>query len=524
MIRVKKALVTTGLLWVTIFSFAQSSDFLVLTNEGTIGKIVATQEEIKAKEYIFPERIYDSYIDTVSHTITLQLRKQNNNGKWKNKGKIIFFDINNEIVKWSKKISYQKNTIKQTGSTIIFTEESKSYCLNTENGKSLWEINSYIDIIDPIVHFGIGYKIEPIKSYSNTITLEWFDLTNGKMMWWKTYKKEYGVNDIFRLKDSVWMIVADGLYSLNAHNGDFWGYPVVTGKKKYDRVVAANVAGVALGLLSGTYIITTGHDLVRDIVSNVLYLDSSEIYFASKELISRIDNGAIIWSRPLPEDLTSKSVLFAKDNLVYMINYGSATMGYSRINFGTPFFAAFNKETGEQIFLHTFDFKNNPIRHSKIEEDHIFLVFKDKVVLCSLFNGRPILEKSISNNEFGELIGFTGNHVYIDDANSFMKNLSLSDVSKNYIITNKDKILIFDTELNVVGDFNTNQMYRAYAYLKEDYKLVKKVKDNQTIVLDADNKKLAEMGIIPQSILIGNKLYGIRGNRVFEIDVTNLIE
>ena len=520
----KKSFVTTGLLWVTVCSFAQSSDILVFTNERTIGKIVATQEEVKAKEYVFPEQIYDFYIDTTSHSITLQLRKQKNNGKWNNKGKIVFYHIIKEKVIWSKKISYQKNTIKQTGSTIIFTEEGKSYCLNTENGKNLWEINTYIDIIDPIGHVGIGYKIEPIKSYSNTITLEWFDLKNGRMMWFKTFNKEYGINDIFRLKNSVLMIVADGLQTFNADNGDFWSYTVVTGKKKYGRVAAANVAGIALGLLSGTYIITTGHDLVRDIVSNVLYPDSSNLYFASKEIISRInaDNGAIIWSRPLPEDLTSKSFLFAKDNFVYMINTGSAFMGYSRINFGTPFIAAFNKENGDQIFSYIFNDQKNPIRHYILGEDHILLVFKDKIVKCSLFTGFPILEKSINSNEFGELIGFAGDRFYIDDASSSMTNLLFSDVSKNHIVTNKEKILMVDAELNVVGDFDINQLYRAYAYMKDDLKLVKRVNSDQIIVLDAENNKVAELDITRVPFIIGNKLYGTRGKSFFEIDITNL--
>jgi len=61
----KKPLFIIGLLLVAILSFAQSSNVIVFTNERPIGRIMATQEEIIAKEYDFPERIHDSYVDTI---------------------------------------------------------------------------------------------------------------------------------------------------------------------------------------------------------------------------------------------------------------------------------------------------------------------------------------------------------------------------------------------------------------------------------------------------------------------------
>ena len=521
----KKTLITTALLLAAITAVAQTSEMTVFTNERPIGRIIETQEEIIAKQYMFPERIYHSYVDTIAKTITVQLRKQKNNKKWNNKGVIIFYDLSNEKVNWSKKISYQKNTINQSGSTIILTDigKDKSYLLGAENGKSLWEINRYINIIDTIANIGIGYEFEAIKRYNDVFMLEWIDLKTGKTLWKKEFNKEYGVNEIFKLNDYVWMIVADGLHTLNVHSGNFWSYNAVTGKKKYGRMIAANAAGIALGLFSGTYLLTAGHDLVRNVASNVCS-DNTGIYFASKEKIARIneDNGTIIWSCPLQEDLTSKSFLFTDNNHVFMVNCGYAFMGNRLIDYGTPFFAAYDKETGEQIFFSTINITKNPILNFKIKDNNLLLLFKDRFMKYSLSDGAKIIEKTIDNNEFGELRGFVGNSVYIDIGNSYLANLIFSDVSKNFIFTTNNRVLIFDDELNYVGDIRAEQLYIARLRIG-DYLLV--MQNNKTFILDTDNKKVMEIDtILNNPVLIGDKLYSIRESSFFEIDAANLIE
>ena len=513
----KKALITTGLLLIAAVIFAQSSD--VLVKERTIGKMLVTQEEIKAKEYIFPDRIYDSYIDTILESITVQLCGLSKNKKYlKKNGKILFYDLNDEKVKWSEDISYQTSNIRQFGSTIIVTAGDKSYRLNNENGADLWEVKNDIYFVDPVACVGIGYKSGSAKKYSNT--LEGIDLETGKTKWKEELNREYGWNDAFRLKDSVWMIVTSGLHTVNAYDGTGWSYNTVTGDKDYSTTIATNAAGIALGVLTGTFMISTGYDVVRDIVSNV-YFDSTGLYFASKEKISRIneDNGKIIWSYPFSAKLPSKSFLFTNDNYVFMINYGYAFMYARQIDYGTPFFAAFDKETGKQIFCTTLD-KKNPIFGFKIKDDDLLLVLKDRIIKLSMSDGSKIFEKTMDDNKSGELEGFVGRHVYIDGANSTLTNLLLSDTSKNYIVTSK-KIFICNEKFYVIGDIDRDQLYFAYKKIG-DYKLV--VKDNKTIVLDVDNKKVAELDITQKTTLIGNKLYSVQEKSFLEIDLTDLFD
>jgi len=487
----KNVFVTIALLLVAIVSNAQSSN--VLVKEKTIGSVTATQEEIKAKEYVFSERIYRSYVDTISNSMTVQLRELEDDGRWSNnEGKIIFYDLNEERVRWSKNIAYKKNSIQQFDNTIIFTKWDNSYRLSNENGEKLWKVKNDIYLVDPVANIGIGYKLESLKGkYDNLV--EGIDLKTGKTKWKRVLNGEYGWNDAFRLNDSVWMIAAAGLHTVNIYDGSGWSYKTVTGDKYYNEMATAEAAGIILGVFTGVFMVSTGNDILRDVVSNV-YSDNTGFYFASKEKISKInkDNGKTIWSYPFPAGVSSNSFLFSNDNHLFMINYGYAFMGVGQFNYGyatmgvindghafrddrqiyygTPFFAAFNKDDGKQVFCSMFDHKKNPILDFKIEADGLLLIFKDRIIKLSLSDGSQIFEKTINN-----------------------------DVLR---------------ELNVVIDSHHMRI--------GDYKLVRK--DNQTIVLDADNNKVAEMEIARDSFLRGNKLYSIGEKSVFEIDMTNLFQ
>ena len=54
----------------------------------TIGKNLIDSTEIKGVEYIFPERIHETYIDTTNGFLTVQLRGLRKEKWLSNKGKI----------------------------------------------------------------------------------------------------------------------------------------------------------------------------------------------------------------------------------------------------------------------------------------------------------------------------------------------------------------------------------------------------------------------------------------------------
>jgi len=174
----KKILVTTAFLLAAITAFAQVYEFIVYSNERPVGRIIEAQEEIIAKEFIFPDRIFEYDIDTITKTITVQLRYFYFTGNLMPNGKIVYYDLTDKRVKWTRNISYSAGNIQQFGSTIILKRKGRSFCLDNETGTNLWRSRNDIYFVDPVANIGVGYKFKFERGIGNT--LEGIDLKNGK--------------------------------------------------------------------------------------------------------------------------------------------------------------------------------------------------------------------------------------------------------------------------------------------------------------------------------------------------------
>ncbi len=501
-------------------SFSQKNDLQVKSNEKVLGKNLLNNSEIRGFEYVFPDRIEKTYLDTISGSLTVQLRGISKNGKYlDNFGNILLYDLKGKKLKWSKKIAYQASSLQQFSNTMIYTVGNKSKCLDVNTGNELWEVKNNIYYVDPIDNIGIGYRFKNLTGYSNE--LEGIDLKNGTVIWKRELNREYGWNDVFYVNDSTMIVVAAGLHAVNINNGSGWDYNTITGKKDYTETVVTNAVGVIAGILTGTGVIATGHNLVRDIVSNRL-IDSSHIYFASKEHLAKVDKqtGKVIWESQLPSDLTSKSSIFMNDSLVLMVNKGFAFMGQRQLDFGKPFIAAFDNQTGKQKYLSIINEKKDPILGFHILNKEYYLVFKNRIAKYSLETGNLIKEMSFPEEEHGELKNFIGNHVYLTNESGDFSNLRQSDTTKVFVFTNKDKILSIDNQLNVaeIIDFENLNLY----YLQtKNHKFL--AKDGLTWIINNAGQKVAEIDATSKAVLIGTTLYDKKNDSFLAIDLTEII-
>ncbi len=495
-------------------------DFQILHNEKVVGKNLIDNTEIKGIEYIFPERIHESFMDTTNGFLTVQLRGLRKEKWLSNKGNILQYDLNNKNLLWSKKIAYQASNLQQFSNTMIFTVANKSYCLDIRTGNEIWEVKNNIYYVDPVDNIGIGYRFKSSTGYSNE--LEGIDLKSGNVIWKRDLNREYGWNDVFHTNDSTMIVVAAGLHSININNGNGWDYNTITGKKDYTGTVAANAVGVAAGLLTGTFVMSTGHNLVRDVVSNSL-VDSSFVYFASKEQLSKIDKqtGVIAWKYPFPNDLASKSSIFMNDSVVFMVNKGYAFMGYRQLDFGKPFIAAFDRETGKQKYLTLINVKKDPILGFQILQDEVYLVFKNRIARYSIKTGSQIIEKEFPENNYGDLKNFVGNQVFVTNENDDLVSLPQSDTSKVFVFTNQGKTLSVDNQLNVTDTIDYEDL-SIYYLRTADLKFI--AKDKQTLIIDNDGKRVAEIEATTNAFLVGETLYDKRDNSFISIDLKEIIK
>jgi hypothetical protein len=516
--RIEKIILGLSLL-ITTTAQSQTNNIQVLSNEKALGKILIENTIINGMEYIFPDRIHETFLDTTAGFLTVQLRGLSKNGKWlDNTGKIVQYDIKNKTVLWNKKIAYQTSGLQQFNKTMIYTVGNKSYCLDINTGNELWEVKNNIYYVDPVDNIGVGYKFKNSSGYTNE--LEGINLNNGNTLWKRNLNREYGWNDVFYINDSTMIVVAAGLHSINIKTGKGWDYNTITGKKDYTGTVAANAAGVALGLLTGAFVMSTGHNLVRDLVSNTL-VDSSNIYFASNEQLVKIGkySGEIIWKIPFSNDIASKSSIFIKKDIIFMVNKGMAFMGDRRLDFGKPFFAAFDKNTGKEIFFSVVNVKDDPILNFEKHNKEILLIFKNRIKKYSMETGTEILEKEFSKDEFGELKYFVGSQIFITSENGELANLRQSDSTKVFVFTSQNKTLSLDNNLNVTKNIEYKDM-SIYYEQTTDLKFI--AKDKKTLVVNNEGKRIAEVEATSRAFMVKNILYDTQDNKFTTIDLSKI--
>jgi len=497
--------------------FGQSSTIKVTQNQKIVGRNLVTQQEILAKQYQFPKHIYKKYLDSTTGNLTLQLRKLRKALKvYAPQGQVVVFNLHSNTINWSKKINYSIGSIKQYGNLITLSRENKIEYLNNDTGMKLWSDKNDIYYVDVDNNIGVQY----IKNDKSKI--QGVDLINGNSLWQRDISREYGWNKLNRMNDSTIIIAAAGLHSLNIKNGIGWDYNTVTGKKDYTETIGKNVVGVALGVLTGTAVISSGPNLVRDLASNVL-LDDNFIYFASKEKLSKINiiTGKISWTYPLDKKTTSKSLIFTKNSLVFMINQGYANFGNKKIDFGDPFILALNAGTGKLEYLRTVGTRDDFILDYKTVNDKLLFVLKDRILRLSFLSNDKFEEKTLNTTDYGELKYFAGSRTIFKREGSILSNLVTSDSTKYFVQTNKGITLVLDNEFEVSNQYNNSDLYFYYKDTV-DYKFFLKGDRSQTLISYKDNRIIAEINVPNFIFIFGNKLYSINGKSLSIIDVDDI--
>ena len=519
-----KPLKTTYLLFALLLAinpaFSQKKEIKVVQTESVAGKNLITGSEIKAIELAFPERIYKVFLDTATNLLTVQLRGLDSwdGATLKNRGTMVQYDTEKDTILWKKKINYPRSTILQSGSTIIHTVFGLSNKIDIYTGKSIWEVERKILYFSPASKTAIGY----FKGNNNE--LDGIDLSNGKLTWYRRVNNEYGWNDLFFSNDSTIVVVADGLHTINIHNGKGWDYYTVTGEKDYSGTIAANAVGAVLGILTGFFAFSTGYSVVNDIVSNALG-DSTSLFLASKTEIFRIDkqSGKILWKYNLPKNMASKSSLFMNDTTVFMVNKGYAYMGNWGLYYGRPFIAAFDKQTGEQRYMTMIAEKNNSIQSFDFLENDFFCMFTDKLIKFHLETGNITFEKNFPKNIFGALKYFSGNRVFIKNDNDNFVSLWQNDSTKLYVFTDQDKLLMIDDQLNVENTIEKENIY-IYDFGIKNYGFFSNAFSNkkQKIVVHKDGTKIMNIELSTNAFILNDILYNNRDKSFIAIDLKQI--
>ena len=513
-----KKLTTFALLLFTAFTIVAQTGGLMEQYDIISGKNYKNNGSILAKEYAFEDKIDQFYLDTTTNTVTLQLLEKNKTWNFMNMpGRIVLFDLKTNSIRWDKKLMYPQDKFEQFGDVIFEKTMYKSNYLNIENGTTNSELKNTIYHCDPIRKIGIGYKINFGGEVTNN--LQAIDLRTNNVLWKRQITHQFGWNSVSNLNDSVLLLVSDGLHIFNVNTGFGWDYECTTGRNDYTATILTNVFGIALGVLTGTFVTSTGHDQVTDLTSNAL-IDSTNIYIASRDKLSCLSfDGSLKWSSPLDKKMMSKSSIFMKDSLVYIVNKGYAFMNNAQIDYGKPLLTAFNKNTGKQAFISLILKNNYQIKDFQVFKDSVLIYSKDNISTYSLNGGAQISDKYINTETTGELDGFVGNQVFIK-VDSTYKSLVSIDNTKHYLTTLKNKVLVANNQLEITQQIDFEKLYICYLTTK-NYRFL--AKGDDTIVIDKNNKIVADFKSSSKAILVGTKLIDILEKSIIVIDLSELM-
>lgn len=500
-------------------SYSQSSFQPELTHL-SIGKHKDNASDISANEYIFKDRIHSVGMDSSSNSLIIQLRGTSKNGKWlDNKGQVLLMNINDQQVKWDKSINYTGQHLIQQDSTLLELSGGLAYVLNTKNGKKGVLLKCTPYIINAPKKFVIGYTS---KSSGLSNDLVCVDMTDGSLKWMKKDKNGHVWDGAFYYNDSSLLVVSAGLHSINIKDGSGWDYNATTATKDYTKAVATNVAGAALGILTGFYTVSDKADITHAFASNVLQ-DSSSFYFASKDKLAKIDkfNGHVIWSYDLAENETGKSTLFIFNGSLIMINYGYAFLNNRTIGIGKPFIAAFDMKTGAQKYLTPIENIKHPIISYTQQKENLLLLSKENLFKYNLHSGQLIAQNAIDKSSKQEYMYFTGAEIYTGQNQGSGMRLQLLDSNKQYVLTNTNKVLTVEDDLSLSIFSDADSLY-VQRFVRNGLKFVNR--KEESYILDAEDNIRASLGVSGNIGLMGNRLYSSKEEKLIETDLSEILK
>ena len=202
-----------------------------------------------------------------------------------------------------------------------------------------------------------------------------------------------------------------------------------------------------------------------------------------------------------------------------MVNDGSAFLNSESTSYGKPFIAAYSKNTGKKVFLSRIGYKNEQILSYEIQRDTLLLLSKKKVFKYSLKDGNELWEQSIKTDSVGELTQFGGSTMYVRLDSASVKPIQ-SDSASFSVSSNKNQLLILNNDLKVTNIIPNDQIYYCYLEAK-GYKFLDA--GETTLVIDKNNKVVAELDISGSATLKGTKLFDVQGNNFVVIDIGQLI-
>ena len=417
-----------------------------------------------AESQSFGKRIHGVVVKQGLDYILLKFRETTKSGKWlQNKGEIGAYGLKESKLLWTHPFNYATSSVNCTKAGVIISNGSKVSMLDPVTGDECWNSKFYPVQFDDSTNVVLGY------SGAKSRKLSGYDLRSGRQLWTvkMPHDKNWGWNHVIRDDSVHWLVVADNMNRLNISNGEVAVHEAKTGVTDVKGVILqslAMAAGAAAGAMATGYAVypvgVVGPNVINRLHSNVIQ-DDSLYYFADRERLVCLDSTmSQVWSYDFPSKTSAYSHLVCNDSTLYMFNLGFGLKnGQQRTKMGRPFIAAFDKKTGDCLFMNMLSLKKDIVEDAVLNPDGAFMLFDDGLAYKRELNDSTVTISTWDVKQYGKLSSIITEPVYSYYKLKNMFDVIASDGFYFPVMTERGDIYMVDRELNISERFPANTLY-----------------------------------------------------------------
>ena len=412
---------------------------------------------------------------------------------------------------------------------ILMPNGSKYTMLGMDGTTKKWEQKLY-----PVAVFD---SLDVIVGYTSAVSnkLMGIRLSTGEKLWEakSAHSLCWGWKRMTMAGDSLMVVVndrVDFIHPLMGLQGQFKAHTGLsqTGKSLL-MAFAAGLAFGAVGMVAGYYpyyIPGIDGNAITATSSSVLY-DKGRCFVSDRDSIYCLSTtGKAMWSRALPKREAGNAALKVQGDTLIMLNYAFGLQGGHKMKaVGRPFVAAFNKATGEQLYLRylTEDSKAM-VEGSHIGASSAFLMVADRMAYKP-FADSTMTVRPWNTKAYGELGWLPSDTVYTFRQNDEDLTPLFSNDSVCVVQTSKGLLKVVDRQLNIVDDYQAGNLYFKFIPCGSCLVVYNKIvgKDSDYWIIRRDGTGVAHIDVPVNKMLSrDNTLYILSSDKIFTVDTTRL--
>lgn len=487
---------------------AQASAQNVFRQDILVGTNRLAERDLYATVLNFPEKVGHVYPDFENGLIQAVSEFDDADAfGLSSKGELWVYDLKADKIRWSSKIRFANNAVYGINGIFVENPGNKALGYNAATGKREWKAYHDIYFLDRPSRIAVGYETR--GAYGSKSMLSGIDMDTGETLWYRKIQKELGWNELLQLTDSVYLVMAGGLHSVNIFNGRGWSYKTRTGER--NRPTKGLGLGRGLGVFKG------------DMVSNLIY-DTTDVYFASKERIVRLSAayGKPVWISEYPDDIAGNSIIFAGDSLIHMVNRGMAMTPYGPVKHGFPFLAAYRKDSGHPVYFTGIEDSEAPVLSYDRRNGHILLLTPDRIEKHSLSTGDLLRSENFEGEDYGSPLQFLDTRsLYSKTLEGRYETLHHQAPDLAFALFDYGVILALNPDLTVAYTLQIEQIWLRY--LEQGGLSFISDGERTMVIRDADSKHIAELLIPDNAGFFGSNLVYSIENQVYLLDLSGLM-